>query len=62
MDVPDIWIPYLEGSRRIMPTVTLSQGLTLHYRDIKPAAAPTVLLLHGLGADSSSWQLQTAAL
>lgn len=62
MDVPDIWIPYLEGSRRIMPTVTLSQGLTLHYLDINPAAAPTVLLLHGLGADSSSWQLQTAAL
>ena len=30
----------------------------LHYLDPHPSSSPTVLLLHGLGADSSSWIMQ----
>jgi pimeloyl-ACP methyl ester carboxylesterase len=45
-----------------MPTLTLSPGLTLHYLDINPEAQDAVLLLHGLGADGTSWRLQINAL
>jgi pimeloyl-ACP methyl ester carboxylesterase len=35
---------------------------SLHYRDPNPTGNPAVLLLHGLGADASSWTLQIPAL
>jgi pimeloyl-ACP methyl ester carboxylesterase len=35
---------------------------TLHYLDPNPAGHPAVLLLHGLGADATSWILQIPAL
>jgi 3-oxoadipate enol-lactonase len=35
---------------------------TLNYLDPNPAGHPTVLLLHGLGADANSWILQIPAL
>lgn len=35
---------------------------TLNYLDPHPAGNPAVLLLHGLGADASSWTLQLSAL
>lgn len=35
---------------------------TLHFLDPCPAGSPPVLLLHGLGADGSSWVLQVPAL
>jgi 3-oxoadipate enol-lactonase len=35
---------------------------SLHYLDPNPAGHPAVLLLHGLGADASSWTLQIPAL
>lgn len=34
----------------------------LHFLDPYPSGSPTVLLLHGLGADSTSWTLQIPAL
>jgi pimeloyl-ACP methyl ester carboxylesterase len=34
----------------------------LHYLDPNPSGKPAVLLLHGLGADASSWTLQIPAL
>jgi len=45
-----------------MPTLALAANLSLHYQDANPAGSETVLLLHGLGADSTSWQLQVPAL
>ncbi|HEX7541947.1 MAG TPA: alpha/beta hydrolase [Anaerolineales bacterium] len=35
---------------------------TLHYLDPSPAGHPAILLLHGLGADATSWTLQLPAL
>jgi pimeloyl-ACP methyl ester carboxylesterase len=35
---------------------------SLHYLDPNPSGNPTVLLLHGLGADGASWSLQLPAL
>jgi 3-oxoadipate enol-lactonase len=35
---------------------------TLHFLDPNPSGSPGVLLLHGLGADASSWTLQFPAL
>jgi pimeloyl-ACP methyl ester carboxylesterase len=35
---------------------------SLHYLDPKPSGGPAVLLLHGLGADSTSWTLQLPLL
>lgn len=37
-----------------------SQGI--HYLDIQAAGSPAVLLIHGLGANRLSWQLQIEAL
>ena len=34
----------------------------LHYLDPNPSGSPAVLLLHGLGANGSSWTLQFDAL
>jgi pimeloyl-ACP methyl ester carboxylesterase len=35
---------------------------SLHYLDPNPSGEPTVLLLHGLGADGTSWSLQLPRL
>jgi len=35
---------------------------SLHYLDPNPSGSPAVLLLHGLGADSTSWTLQLPSL
>jgi 3-oxoadipate enol-lactonase len=35
---------------------------SLHFLDPNPSGSPAVLLLHGLGADSTSWTLQMPAL
>jgi pimeloyl-ACP methyl ester carboxylesterase len=43
------------GHTSISPTI-------LHYLDFNPEGDPPVLLLHGLGADSSSWGYQIPAL
>jgi pimeloyl-ACP methyl ester carboxylesterase len=45
-----------------MPFINVAPRLQLHYLEKNPAGTSTVLLLHGLGADSSSWQLQIPAL
>lgn len=41
-----------------MPSLQLSPRLSLHYLDENLQGSPAVLLLHGLGADGSSWRLQ----
>jgi pimeloyl-ACP methyl ester carboxylesterase len=41
-----------------MPEIELEPGLTFHYLEINQSGDPVVLLLHGLGATSASWQLQ----
>lgn len=45
-----------------MPIIELSPGLCFHYRDENRGGRQTVLLLHGLGVNSSSWQLQFPSL
>jgi 3-oxoadipate enol-lactonase len=40
----------------------LTSRLSIHYLEINPGGSPTVLLLHGLGANGSSWALQFPAL
>jgi 3-oxoadipate enol-lactonase len=40
----------------------LGPGLTIHYQDINPDGQPAILLLHGLGANGDSWQLQIPRL
>lgn len=45
-----------------MPFHEISSRLRIHYLDENPSGSPAVLLLHGLGADGSSWALQTPAL
>lgn len=45
-----------------MPTQELSPHLHLHYLDENPGGSETVLLLHGLGATTDSWQMQIPAL
>jgi len=40
----------------------LSPGPKIHYLDLNPQAEKVVMLLHGLGANGSSWQLQFPAL
>ena len=41
-----------------MPFAKLSSNQNIYYLDENPAGKPVVLLLHGLGADGNSWQLQ----
>jgi pimeloyl-ACP methyl ester carboxylesterase len=45
-----------------MPFLELDPGLTIHYLSENPSGSPTVVLLHGLGADCTSWQLQIPEL
>ena len=45
-----------------MPEYLIEPGLTIHYQDLNHNGNPGVMLLHGLGANSESWQLQTPAL
>ena len=45
-----------------MPLMELAPDLKIHYLDIQPDARFAVILLHGLGADGTSWQLQFPAL
>ena len=45
-----------------MPTLQLSDKLTIHYCDQNNAGSPIILLLHGLGVNSESWGMQTPAL
>lgn len=45
-----------------MPTLEIFPGLTLNYLDLNPAGRSAVLLLHGLGVSSNSWQMQVPAL
>ena len=45
-----------------MPEAVLSPDLTIHYLDLNPDMDRSILLLHGLGANGSSWQLQFPAL
>jgi 3-oxoadipate enol-lactonase len=45
-----------------MPKINLPAGLNMYYLDENPAAGMCVLLLHGLGANSDSWQLQIPVL
>jgi pimeloyl-ACP methyl ester carboxylesterase len=41
-----------------MPITHLAPDLTINYKDENPGGQSSVLLLHGLGANSSSWSLQ----
>jgi 3-oxoadipate enol-lactonase len=45
-----------------MPDVEIAAGLNLHFLDENHTAQRNVLLLHGLGANCDSWQLQTPSL
>lgn len=45
-----------------MPTLTLDDGLALHYRLDGRADAPTLVLSNSLGADLHMWDAQAAAL
>jgi 3-oxoadipate enol-lactonase len=45
-----------------MPTIKLTPKLTINYLDENHQGAPTVVLLHGLGAASRSWTLQIPVL
>lgn len=45
-----------------MPNLTLSHHVNIYYLDENSSGQETALLLHGLGADSASWQLQIPAL
>lgn len=45
-----------------MPILNISPQLGIHYFDDNPSGNRSVLLLHGLGVNGSSWQLQVPAL
>jgi 3-oxoadipate enol-lactonase len=45
-----------------MPFINISDQLKIHYIETNPTGNPTVLLIHGLGADGSSWGMQIPAL
>ena len=45
-----------------MPKISLAEDLEIYYLERNPTGKQTVLLLHGLGASSNSWQLQIPAL
>jgi pimeloyl-ACP methyl ester carboxylesterase len=41
-----------------MHFLDISAGVGIHYLDENPTGKASVLLLHGLGADCTTWQLQ----
>lgn len=45
-----------------MAEIHLEPGLNIFYQDFNPSGSPEILLLHGLGANGDSWQLQVPAL
>lgn len=45
-----------------MPFYELSRRVKIHFLDENPAGKQVALLLHGLGANSASWQLQIPVL
>ena len=45
-----------------MAKINLEPGFTIHYEDFNPDGLPAVVLLHGLGANGESWQLQIPPL
>lgn len=45
-----------------MPFAKLSTSHNIHYLDENSTGKPVVLLLHGLGADCNSWQMQIPEL
>lgn len=45
-----------------MPQITISPNFNINYLDENSSAKETVLLLHGLGSNGSSWRLQIPAL
>ena len=45
-----------------MPKLTISPGVSIYYEEHNPAGQEPVLLLHGLGATTVSWQLQIPVL
>jgi 3-oxoadipate enol-lactonase len=45
-----------------MPSLQLSDDLTIHYQYIQPEGSPVVVLLHGLGVNNESWGMQLPAL
>lgn len=45
-----------------MPTLNISNSFRIHYIELNPEGHPTVLLLHGLGVNAASWQLQFVPL
>lgn len=45
-----------------MPTQNISKNFRIHYIELNPEGHPTVLLLHGLGVNAASWQLQFTPL
>jgi 3-oxoadipate enol-lactonase len=45
-----------------MPDLELNSGMNLHYLDENRVSQRNVVLIHGLGANSDSWQLQTPSL
>jgi pimeloyl-ACP methyl ester carboxylesterase len=45
-----------------MPTALLVSGQSLYYLEANSNSGSCVLLLHGLGSESSSWQFQISAL
>lgn len=45
-----------------MPAIDLSDTLCLHYEEVNPSGAPTVLLLHGLGSAGGDWVFQFGPL
>lgn len=46
----------------LMADIELEPGLTFHYLETNSSEEPVVLLLHGLGTTSASWQLQIPSL
>lgn len=49
-------------TRAHMPVFKFSPSCKIHYLDENSSSLKTVLLLHGLGANSQSWLFQTPAL
>ena len=47
---------------RLMPFITTSDGVRIHYQVTGKKSGPPVLLIQGLGADLYGWQLQRIAL